>query len=236
MKTKFVFAAIVAICLATSVAFAQTPGEALQRAIFAQDAQGNIDGAIQGYRQVATSTFASREVAAHAQYRLSQALLLKGDLPAATRELERLKKDFAEYGSLITNLTESVNKASPAVTRGGPVPVGLSSQVRAMVAEILRADSEVGPMVTLRGTVVSFIRGDEVYAIVEAEGRRHAVVLGDVELAVSKGARAVTGFKFGETVTVDARHPFSQPVSADGIVGLRAQTITRADGSIAFKR
>ena len=100
-----------------------------------------------------------------------------------------------------------------------------------MVAAIARVDSEEGPSVTLRGTLVSAFLGDDVYAIVEAEGRRHAVVLGTLETAGT-----MPTFKFGETITVEARHPFSQPVSADGIVGLRAQMMTRADGTIIFKR
>src|SRR5688572_20538141 len=203
MKTKFVIAAIAAACLATSPAFAQTPSEALQRAIFAQDARGNIDGAIVGYREVANSTLAPRDVAAHAQYRLSQALLLKRDVPAAKRELERLKKDFAEYGSLITNLTESVENASPAGTKAGSGPDRYRTfAIWSMVGAIARVDSELGPSVTLRGTVVAVFYADEVYAIVEAEGRRHAVVLG---MAETVGTRMT--FRFGETVTVDARHP-----------------------------
>jgi hypothetical protein len=233
MKIKFVIAAIVASCLATSPAVAQTPSETLQRAIFAQDAQGNLDGAIQGYREVANSTFAPRDVAVHAQYRLSQALLLKGDLPAATRELERLEEGFPEYRSLIANQTAALKTAA---TKAGRTPdLFRFAALSALVAEVVDINSDVGPSVTLRGTVHSYFLGDEVFAVVEAEGRRHAVVLGTPWVETSTGEISKVRFKVGETVTVDARHPFSQPLYADSTVILRAQTITRADGTIAFK-
>lgn len=239
MKTKFVFAAIVAAWIATSVAFAQTPSETLERAIFAQDAQGNLDAAIQGYRQVANSAVATREIAAHAQYRLSQAMLMKGDLSAATRELERLKKDFAEYGTLIGTLTASLKTVAGAATGAGvppSLPAPINAATWAMVTEIAKQDPDVGPWVTLRGTVHSGATADQKFVVVESEGRRYAVVLGPSFTNVSSGPISKVTFKLGETVTVDARHPFPQPVSAGGIVGLRAQTITRADGSIIFKR
>ena len=238
MKMKFVVTAIVAIWLATSPAFAQSPSETLQRAIFAQDAQGNIDDAIQGYRQVADSAAAPRDVAAHARYRLSQALLLKGDLPSARQELERLEKGFPEYRSLIAGLTESVKKASPGEARAGTLPDGdVSFAVSSMVAEIAERDTDYGSRVTLRATVRSFFHGAEVFVMVEAEGRRYALVLGTFDTMAATGPVSRTPrFKSRETVTVEARHPFAQIVSADGVVVLRAQTITRADGTIAFQR
>jgi hypothetical protein len=235
MKIKLMFAAIVAACLATSVAFAQTPSEALQQAIFAQDVRGDIDRAIQGYRQVATSTFAPRDVAAHAQYRLSQALLQNRDVPAATRELERLRRDFAEYWSLIANLTESVKLAAPSETRAGipSLPEFLSRPILGIVKQIASVESETGASVTLRGSVVEFAFGDEVFLLMDAEGRRYGIVLGTFEMWEAGG---MPRFSPSETITVDARHPFSQPVSAGGILGLKARTITRADGTLAFKR
>ena len=233
MRTKFVTAVILASCLAVSPALGQTPSETLQRAIFAQDAQGNIDGAIQGYRQAADSAGAPRDVAAHARYRLAQALLMMGDLAAASQELERLEKGFPEYRSLIVNLTTSVKRGARASTPPAGHP---SSAVFAMVEEIGKQNSDAGPRVTLRGTVPLFIIGDDVFAVVEAEGRRYAVILGTVDSMAATGPVSRTRFTFGETVTVDARHPFSQPVSADGVVGLRAQTISRADGTMVFQR
>ena len=152
MKIKILSAAVVC-CLAATAVFAQTPAEQLQRAIFAQDAQGNTESAIATYRQLATSTFAPRDVAAYAQYRLSDALLQKGDVTAARRELERMRKDFAEYRNLIDNLGSSVEKASrvaspPATTRQN------ASGVTSMAVELNKLSFFSGSFVeTIRGTV-----------------------------------------------------------------------------------
>src|SRR5262245_43368492 len=86
-------------------ATAQTAAEQLQKAIFAQDSQGNVDTAITAYRQLAYSGLTPRDVAAEAQYRLAQALLTKGEVTAATREFERLERDFADYQKLVANLS-----------------------------------------------------------------------------------------------------------------------------------
>src|SRR5262245_53584394 len=110
-------------------AAAQTAAEQLQRGIFAQDSQGNLDGAITTYRQLAYSGLTPRDVAAQAQYRLAQALLAKGDVPAATREFERLERDFADYQKLVAGLA-SVHTAAPA-------GIGLADAIRLQQAPFL---------------------------------------------------------------------------------------------------
>src|SRR5262245_44278471 len=109
-------------------AAAQTAAEQLQKAIFAQDSQGNVDSAITMYRQLAYSGLTPRDVAAEAQYRLAQALLVKGDVPAATREFERMERDFADYQKLVANLAAS--RRSPA-----PAPGGFLNDVKALLIE-----------------------------------------------------------------------------------------------------
>src|SRR5215510_12080512 len=94
-----------ALLLSALPAIAQTDAERLHGAIFAQDSQGNLDSAITTYRQLAYSGLTPRDVAAEAQYRLAQALLTKGEVTAATREFERLERDFADYQKLVASLS-----------------------------------------------------------------------------------------------------------------------------------
>jgi tetratricopeptide (TPR) repeat protein len=82
----------------------QTAVELLQKGIYVQETEGNLDNAILIYRQIVNSAPAQREVAAQAQYRLAQALLQKGDLATASKEFERLARDYADYQKLISNL------------------------------------------------------------------------------------------------------------------------------------
>src|SRR5262245_41374282 len=109
---------LAATLLVSLPAAAQTASEQLQKAIFAQDSQGNLEGAITIYRQLAYSGLTPQDVAAEAQYRMAQALLGKGDVTAATREFERLERDFADYQKLVASLA-TARRVAPAPA--GPV-------------------------------------------------------------------------------------------------------------------
>ncbi|HLH44428.1 MAG TPA: DUF6152 family protein [Bryobacteraceae bacterium] len=93
-----------AVLLAVIPCFGQTAAELLQKGIYAQETEGNLDNAILIYRQIVNSAPPQRDVAAQAQYRLGQALLQKGNLTEASREFERLARDYADYGSLVSSL------------------------------------------------------------------------------------------------------------------------------------
>jgi tetratricopeptide (TPR) repeat protein len=82
---------------------AQTAAELLQKGAYEQETAGNLDNAIQIYRQVVNSA-PPREVGAQAQYRLAQSLLQKGNLTEASKEFDRLARDYADYGSLVGSL------------------------------------------------------------------------------------------------------------------------------------
>lgn len=104
MRTMLALAALVAAipCLG------QTSAELLQNGIYAQETEGNLDNAILIYRQIVNSAPSQRDVAAQAQYRLAQALLQKGNLTEASREFERLARDYADYGSLVSSLAGQI--------------------------------------------------------------------------------------------------------------------------------
>ena len=89
----------------TGSAFGQTAAQLLEKGVYAQETEGNLDNAILIYRQVVNSGTNQRDVAAQAQYRLGQALLQKGDLKTAAQEFERLASTFSEYQGLISSLS-----------------------------------------------------------------------------------------------------------------------------------
>ncbi len=63
---------ILAACLATSTGFAQSAAQLLEKGIFAQETEGNLDNAIAIYRQLINGNPTQRELGAQAQYRLAQ--------------------------------------------------------------------------------------------------------------------------------------------------------------------
>jgi tetratricopeptide (TPR) repeat protein len=91
-----------AICLAMFQGLAQQPPAVqLQKGLYSQNAAGNLDAAIQKYRQILASNPSERPVAAQAQYRLAQALLQKGDLSGAAQEFQTLAVNYPESKDLI---------------------------------------------------------------------------------------------------------------------------------------
>jgi hypothetical protein len=112
MKIEAMGAALLAAILLTAPASTQAQTEQqrlnealrMQRATFSQNTAGNLDAAIEIYREVAGPRTADRALAAEAQYRLSQALLQKGDLAGASEELLRLSNNFPDQAERISRL------------------------------------------------------------------------------------------------------------------------------------
>lgn len=106
MRITFV-AVLAGIMLAIPVS-AQTAAELLQKGIYDQETEGNLDQAILIYRQLVNSALSQRDIAAQAQYRLAQSLLQKGNLTEASREFERLARDYTDYSGLVSSLAGQI--------------------------------------------------------------------------------------------------------------------------------
>ncbi len=102
MIIRFSSAAL-ALALLAPPSTAQSVAEQMQKAMYHQQTDGDLDAAIQGYRQVINSSPADRKVAAMAQFRLAQALLQKGELQEAAREFQALS-NYPEYKSVIASM------------------------------------------------------------------------------------------------------------------------------------
>lgn len=95
---------VIGLALLGGALCAQTATEQLQKGIYAQDTAGDLDGAIAIYRQVLQSGQPQRIVAATAQFRLAQALLMKGDMEAGMKEAQKLATEYPDYRGLMEAL------------------------------------------------------------------------------------------------------------------------------------
>ncbi len=145
MKTNFVFAAVLAACLTTSVASAQTPGETLQHAIFAQDAQGK--GRVRRMKESELAQYLATRL------RLQQGVATGLDvfqseqlLRSATAQIAASERTIAQAENALSLLT---GQAPSAVARGrkleelaapAQVPVGLPSALLERRPDILAAE------------------------------------------------------------------------------------------------
>jgi hypothetical protein len=120
MTSKFAASAVLAMLLPATFAVAQTVAEQLQKAIYNQETVGDVDSAIQMYRQIISSNTNQRTVAAQAQFRLAQALLQKGDLNGASQEFQTLALNYSDYRGLIMSMSARLRSGThgPSITVG----------------------------------------------------------------------------------------------------------------------
>src|ERR1035441_8568891 len=112
MTTRQFAAAIMASLLVAASAGAQSGADALQKRIYAQETLGDLDGAIQIYRQVTGSATAPKQIAAQAQYQLVLCMLQKGDRASASHELDLLTRNFPDQQDFINKARKLIPGAS----------------------------------------------------------------------------------------------------------------------------
>jgi hypothetical protein len=94
-----------AILLAPPVS-GQSAADLLQKGIYNQETVGNLDAAIQLYRQVIASGSDARGYAAQAQFRLGVCLTKKGDSAEAMKAFQQLIADYPEQKELVAKARE----------------------------------------------------------------------------------------------------------------------------------
>ena len=120
MFIKFVVVAMLAASLLPTAGSAQTAAELLQKGIYTQETAGDLDAAIQIYRQVISSAGNQRALAAQAQYRLVVCMLRKNDREAAEKELQIL----AQYSEEQPDLVRQARAMMPSGLTLLPAPWG----------------------------------------------------------------------------------------------------------------
>ena len=116
MIARFIATAVIAASLFSVPAFAQTSAELLQKGIYLQETAGDLDGAIQVYRQIVVSASNQPVIASQAQFRLTQSLLQKGDLAGAAREFETLVRNYPDQ----TDLVNTMGQRLRTIAENGP--------------------------------------------------------------------------------------------------------------------
>jgi tetratricopeptide (TPR) repeat protein len=214
ITSKFMAAAVLAAALAVPGS-AQSASELLQKGIYTQETAGDLDGAIQIYRQIVASAPAQHEIAAEAQYRLAQALVRKGDLTGASLEFQKLARDYSEYQALISRMAAA------------PVPV-----VHAAVAPPASTEFDLSTSVNLTGAVTQVLWLNPqawVHMRNGPGGAEWSIQLASPNQMVAQGATR-NSLKPGDRVTVNASP------AKDGSKTALAGTVYRADGTKMFDR
>lgn len=104
MFLRFVTVAMLALSLLSTAGSAQTAAELLQKGIYTQETAGDLDAAIQIYRQVISSAGSQRALAAQAQMRIVGVLLQKGDTAGASLEFNILVQNYADQKEIIASI------------------------------------------------------------------------------------------------------------------------------------
>ena len=126
------------ILLAGIILLQTLPGKAaeslsvlLQKGIFAEETEGNLDAAIQIYEGIVKEADANRSVVAQAQYRLGVCQLKLGKMNDAEAAFHKLTKHFADQIDVATKarekLAEMGKSASSVIVRqiwSGPEAAG----------------------------------------------------------------------------------------------------------------
>jgi hypothetical protein len=123
MKIPYLFKAralLVTALLSVAVSVAaESPSVLLQKGIYAEEIERNLDSAIKIYEQIAAEAATSRAVVAQAQYRLAVCYEKKGDKEQAIRLLNELVQQATADPAVIQKvrkaLSELGEKLSPAV-------------------------------------------------------------------------------------------------------------------------
>lgn len=104
MRHKMLFPAMLALMLSAGPrAACQSASELLQKAIYTQETLGDIDAAIEIYRQILAEAKDNRLYAAQAQYRLGVCYLSKGLDAEACEAFQKLIKDYPDQKELVAN-------------------------------------------------------------------------------------------------------------------------------------
>jgi hypothetical protein len=209
-------------------AAAQTAAEQLQKAIFAQDSLGNVDSAITTYRQLAYSGLTPRDVAAEAQYRLAQSLLVKGDVPAATREFERMERDFADYQKLMANLATA--RRTPPAAPGAT----FLDDVQWLLLEAQASQFDGGVPVSLQGKIIQILwTNPRSVMVVDAGNQRYAVQLTSPNAMIQQGISRGT-FTLAQEIVVQALQPNRGRLASKDMEVVQANQILSREGKVLF--
>lgn len=119
MKTRILTPILVAfVMVLASTAVAQPASELLEKAIFTEETVGDLDEAIEIYKQILGDAEANRALAARAQLRLAQCYIKKGLDTEAAEAFEKLIENYPDQKELVAQARQQM----PGRLVVGPVP------------------------------------------------------------------------------------------------------------------
>lgn len=156
---SFVVTAALACSFLAATGVAQPAGQLLQKGIYNQETAGDLDAAIQIYRQLVAGT--DRAIAAQAQFRLTETLLAKGDLAAAGEEFRKLAQSFADSPKLV----KAMAARARALAEGGVSQLMGSFQNGRYHHNLTGTEMTVPPDWSLRGQTAQPDGGDAIHLV-----------------------------------------------------------------------
>jgi tetratricopeptide (TPR) repeat protein len=146
--SQFMLTAVILGSVLTTVTAAESLSVLLQKGIFAEETEGNLDAAIKTYQQITTEAATNHSVAAQAQYRLGVCYQKKGDKAQAISVLNDLLKQFPAQAAL-------GQKSREVLAALGQAP---SSNIT--IRRVLADASGLGGVLTTDGKYISGIDWD----------------------------------------------------------------------------
>ncbi|MHC4111671.1 MAG: tetratricopeptide repeat protein [Planctomycetota bacterium] len=112
---------LLAVGLLSSVAPAKTASVLLQEGLYAEEIEGDLDGAIQIYKQVVSESKKTQRAAAQATYRIGMCYLKKGEKAKAAIQFSNLVSKFPGQKAFISRAQGHLAKLKPSAGSFGPV-------------------------------------------------------------------------------------------------------------------
>ena len=205
---------VAAIVLGAVPVAAQSASELLQKGIYTQDTVGELDGAIQIYRQIIASSPSQHDIAAEAQYRLAQALIRKGDLTGAALEFQTLARDYSEYQALISRMAAP----APGIFRFTSAPANT-------------AEFDSGKPVTVSGAVtqLQWMNPRSWISVTDGTGTAWRIATAATQELIAQ-QWTKDAVKLGDEITLTGS------LAKDGSRTVLADTVTSSIGKPLFNR
>jgi len=102
---------------AASAADVKSPRVLLQEGIYAEEIEGDLDGAMRIYEQVISQAEAAKATAAQAVYRLGMCYLKKGQKEKAADQFQKVLSKFPEQKAVAEKASEQLNRIRPPEER-----------------------------------------------------------------------------------------------------------------------
>src|SRR5262245_34904914 len=171
--------------LCASAATAQTHGQLLERAIFAEDTAGDLNGAIRIYEQLVSAPAVSPEIAARARARLSDA---------------RRERDLAAAASAAVAQQSKPQTGLPGQIDPPPAPPRQTSGTSAKLSDFYDAGRPVSVVGFV--TQVQWSNPNVVIYLNDADGKLWGFVLGSPE-SLARAGWSRDSLRVGDQVRAD---------------------------------